>query len=75
MNDQDHSLPRDLPAPAHPSSRGVLRALLWSAFVISALGNTVASLGDAGIAIHFALGVVTAVCAAGLLIDWQRSRA
>ena len=70
MNHQIHDSSHESPA-----ARKTIRTLLWSILVISAAGNSLASVGGAGVLIHVALGIVTAVCAAGLIADWKRSRA
>lgn len=61
--------------PAPRTAHRVVRAVLWSLLVISVFGNSVASLGDPGLAVHLVFGLVSAVCAAALIADWRRSRA
>jgi hypothetical protein len=41
--------------------------------VISVVGNSVASFGGAGIGVHLAFGVVTALCAAVLVVRGLRA--
>lgn len=52
------------PRTAPPST---LTTLLWMALVVSIVGNSVASIGGAGLGIHLVLGAVTVVCI-GLLV-------
>jgi hypothetical protein len=68
--------PADDHAPTRSGVSGsdVLRALLWTVLVISALANTVASYGDASTAVHLAFGVVTAACATALVLQRLRGR-
>lgn len=63
----------DIIKPA-PSVRTTLRTLLWSVLVISAVGNSLASLGDGAILVHIALGTVSAASIAGLIAERLRSR-
>jgi hypothetical protein len=55
-------------------SRGdVVRALLWTVLVLSVVGNSMASFGAAGIGVHLACGIVTAFCAAILVVRKLRA--
>ena len=56
-------------------SRGdVVRTLLWSVVVISAVANTVASYGGSGTALHLASGIVTVLAAGTLVVRSLRGR-
>ncbi|GGO42961.1 hypothetical protein GCM10012287_04980 [Streptomyces daqingensis] len=63
------TVPDDAQTAAAPSvSRGqVLRSLLWTLLVISAVANTLASFAGADTGVHLVCGAVTAVTG-GLLI-------
>lgn len=62
----------DIIKPA-PSVRTTLRTLLWAVLVVSAVGNSLTSLGGGAILVHIALGIVSAASIAGLIADRLRS--
>lgn len=47
-------------------------ALLWTALVVSALGNATMSFINGGGAVHIATGVLTLLCGAGLVAHYRR---
>ena len=58
--------------PAAPSR--TLPALTWAVLVACVMGNTVASLAGAPLAVYLALGAGTAVCVAALTAVHLRTR-
>jgi hypothetical protein len=68
----------DSPSPDRPPAAGprtaVLPALFWTVLVVSAVGNSVSSLGGVPMPVHLGFGIVTAVCIAGLLAGHLRRR-
>lgn len=63
----------DIIKPA-ATTRTTLQTLLWSVLVVSAAGNSLASLNSGAIFVHIALGIVSAASIAGLIADRLRSR-
>lgn len=61
---------RSTPQPATPRSRD----LLWVVLVVSAVGNSVASVVNAALPVHLALGTVAALCIAALVGQKLRDR-
>ena len=59
--------------PAVPRGE-VLRGLLWSALVVSAAGNMVASYTDAPLPLHLACGLASLGCVIALLAQRLRGR-
>ena len=64
-----------VPSPPSGAPRTtVLSAVLWIVLAVSAVGNSVSSLGGVPIAVHLGFGLVTAVCVAGLVAGHLRRR-
>ncbi|MCX5054037.1 MULTISPECIES: hypothetical protein [unclassified Streptomyces] len=62
--------------PTTPAlTRGdVLRTLLWSVVVMSAVANMAASYGEAATWVHLVCGAVTVLCAGTLVVRNLRGR-
>jgi hypothetical protein len=59
------------PAPARPRDRGtIVRALIWTVLVISAVGNSVSSFAGLPTLVHLGFGVVTAICIVVLSLQY-----
>jgi hypothetical protein len=66
--------PQEQSPPSGAARTTVLSALLWTALVVSAVGNSVSSLGGVPIAVHLGFGLVAAACVVLLLIRHLRRR-
>jgi hypothetical protein len=62
------------PSPDTPSRGDVLRSLLWSVVVISAVANMAASYGDADTWVHLLCGAVTVLCGGTLVVRSLQGR-
>jgi hypothetical protein len=59
------------PTTTRPRDRGaVLRALVWTVLVISAVGNSVSSFAGLPTLVHLAFGVVSAICIVVLSLQY-----
>jgi hypothetical protein len=55
-----------------PEPGSVLRAFTWLMLVVSAVGNTVSSFAGVSTAAHLGFGVVSAICAFALIVQYVR---
>lgn len=60
--------------PGEGARRSVVRVLLWTVVTVSTLVNVAASVSGAGLGVHLACGIVTAVGAVALVLHGLRGR-